>query len=142
MKKNNWFILLLFTVIPLLAFDCGSNEGHNCITFVNKSDKDIYIIQRTIPMENQDDTLFTCGSINTVLTPNNKFCFDYGVIDKWSDYFKARSSVQYTILSKPFYYSDSCSNEQIRDFTERYQLRRYQLTKEDLDNMNWTVTYP
>jgi hypothetical protein len=36
------------------------------------------------------------------------------------------------------YIDENC----IREYMDKYLLKRYQLIKEDLDRMNWVVTYP
>lgn len=140
MKKNNRMLLLLLAAIPLLAFDCGGGKGHNCITFVNNSDSEVHVLERFELISNPSDTFFVCGYGGTILQPGEEFCFEYGIVDRWDDYLSAKPYVQYIVLSKQF--KGKCSEETIKEFTEKYQLKRYLLTKEDLDRMNWTVVYP
>lgn len=141
-KKNNWLIFLSVATILFMSSTCDkNNDRHNCITFVNKSNMEIYVSWSTKPINTPNDTITYCGNIETSLIPDSKFDFGYGAIDTWDDFFCARPYVQFMVFSKS-YSLDGCTEEYLKDFTEKHQLKRYQLTKEDLDRMDWTVVFP
>ncbi len=142
-RKNILLIGFSLIAIPFMAFDCdcSGRDKHECITFVNKSNIEIYVSWSTKPISTPNDTITYCGNIETPLIPDSKFDFGYGVIDTWDDFFCARPYVQFMVFSESYSLED-CTEEYLKDFTEKHQLKRYQLTKEDLDRMNWTVVYP
>lgn len=140
-NKNSWLILFSIIMIPLMASTCDSkNDLHNCITFVNKSDIDIHVLERFKLISNPSDTFYICGGAGKILKSGEKFCFDYGIVDGWDDYLSAKPYIQYIVLSKPFM-ENECTEDKVKNFTKKHQLKRYQLTREDLDRMNWTVVY-
>jgi len=53
----------------------------------------------------------------------------------WETDFSVKSQIQFFVFSRATF-NQPC--EEARE----YQLKRYQFTKEYLDEINWTVTYP
>jgi hypothetical protein len=133
MKTKSFVALLL---LPLFAFTCEDKVegGHEHIIFINNSEDIIYLTQKPQMKILPTDTLYECNNYETELHPKDSFLCE-PLNSYWETDFKVRDFVMFFVFSKSTF-DNPC--EEVR----KYQLKRYQLTKEDLDRMNWVITYP
>jgi hypothetical protein len=141
-KTKHLLILTLFT-IPFFAFTCRDKVegGHECITFINTSGISIDVIPKTKVHIEKNDTSFTCGD-KRILPQDGIFIINSELNQYWETSFKLYSFIQIFVFSCQFNFNYCHDKENIKEFSDKYLLKRYQLTKEDLDRMDWTITYP
>jgi hypothetical protein len=140
MKTQLYIAILL---LSLFSFTCGDkvDDGHKYICFINRSDSTIYVGERWQIIIQKTDTIFGCGGWISTFEKGKTRLFE-PLNNYWETDFKAIPFVQFFVFSqRPPYLSERCEDV-ISEFSHTYQLKRYQLTKEDLDRMNWTITYP
>jgi hypothetical protein len=141
-KVKYLLILTLFT-IPFFAFTCGDKVegGHKHILFINNSENSVHVLEEIKTHLTLDDTLFTCGGRGWILQKGEDLIITSGN-NYWETDFKSCQCYQLFIFSQRFSSSYCHDEENIKEFSDKYLLKRYQLTKEDLDRMNWRITYP
>jgi hypothetical protein len=136
------YLAILFMGMILVSATCSNDNDkdcHNTITIVNNSDKDIYFS----PSARYPDTL--------TLYPNPASAGDYYKVEKntiGKDLY--RDCIEYKFKAIPsgiimFYIYDAQTIETVPWDTvvKKYLiLKRYDLSLEDLQRMNWTITYP
>ena len=124
--KRNLLILMI-----LLSLSC-KKEKHDYITFYNKSNKSIYISRSN----SYPDTLLFCpieGEILSGKIQNIGSCRD-----GWEEIFKEISVLQIFVINDSIAETQSCDTIRKHNMI----LKRYSLTYDNLQNMNWTITYP
>jgi hypothetical protein len=141
--KTKYLLILILFTIPFFAFTCRDKveDGHKQILFINNSENLVHVLEKIKIHLTIDDTLFTCGGRGWILqkggdliiTPGNNY---------WETDFKLYPYYQLFVFSQRLSSLYCHDGEKIKEFSDKYQLKRYQLTKEDLDKMNWTITYP
>ena len=139
MKKNLWFIGILLMSIFMSSSKCSDDdEGHKYITFVNNSTNDIRVQERWQIQIELSDTILDSKVIPPLLIANKSSHEFKSLNSSWEIDFNAIPFVQYFIIDENVYTStpwDSiCKYNKV--------MKRYQFTKEELERMNWTVTYP
>ncbi|MDR1458846.1 MAG: hypothetical protein LBI60_01335 [Bacteroidales bacterium] len=82
-----------------------------------------------------NDTLYECNSKEHKIVSNG-ICFLTPTNNYWETDLKLENLVMYFVYPQLTSSYSSCEEAQ------KHQLMRYQLTKEDLDQMNWMITYP
>jgi hypothetical protein len=144
MKTRRFLFLAgaLIMTFPFFAFTCEEHVegGHKRITFVNESDDLIHVIEIAKNNVAIDDTLFTCKYGGRLLQKGEEWLME-PTHNYWETDFKNFSFIQIFVFSKQFDV-DCDDEEKVREFSDKYLLKRYQLTKEDLDEMDWVITYP
>jgi hypothetical protein len=144
MKQLRKIILLATAAGIILSYSCDKEAGHEYISIVNNTEKDIcyqIMLQTEI---NIKDTIFQCHKIPVTIPVNSAHSQESaGRAGGWERHFKSIRYVQFLIMDRetffPYlqYYADC---DTIRKYVPI--LHRYQLTLEDLQRMNWTVVYP
>jgi hypothetical protein len=134
MKAKILFVVLLF---PLFAFTCKEKVagGHKEILFTNNSDDTIYVAERWQIKISFSDTIYKKGLQRIEIGKNESFGFD-PLNNYWETDFNVIPFIQYFVFSQRTYNLESYEEWQ------KYQLKRYLLTKEDLEKMNWRIVYP
>lgn len=139
MIKRLFFLVIL--VFAFLSFSfCGSEKGHEYITFLNNSDETVYMSDRWQIIIDSGDTLLICNLKQTKLLKDTpKYLKAHN--DVWETDFKVLPFLQVFVLSE---YSNptNCTEESISKFQKEHQLKRYRLTREYLDSVDWVITYP
>ena len=125
----------------LISATC-SNDNENChnkVTIINNSDKDIYFSASS----RYPDTL--------TLYPNPASAGDYYKVGRnATGKHLYRDCIEYDFKANPsgiimYYIYDAQTLKTVPWDTvvKNYMiLKRYDLTKQDLDSMQWTITYP
>ena len=127
-------------VIILISTNCvdyNRENCHNSITIVNNSDNDIYYY----PNSNYPDT--------SIVDPNPANSGNEFRIEKYSyknDTHNSCIEGKYLIVNKYIYfiYNAQTIDAMPWDTVKKKYLilKRYDLTLQDLQQMNWTITYP
>ena len=137
-------ILSVFIVLVSLASSCKKNKevGDELIT-VNNSDHKI----RVIINFNYPDTNFVslreCLGCVTSIEPNSSYQHFYFPNNKygWKD--RISENNIHNTLTMYVIHGDTLLNNTFEEIQEDYNiLRRYELSVEELESMNWTITYP
>ena len=133
------YLTVLFLGIILVSATC-SNDNENChykVTIVNNSDKVIYFY----PSSRYPDTL--------TLYPNPTTSGNYFKIEKLSskeDIYHSCVEGKFSITSKYMYFIYDAQTLETTPWdtvVKKYMiLKRYDLSLEDLQRVNWTITYP
>lgn len=142
MKKFRIVITLVALCFLLCACPNGE-KGHENITFINKSDREIacqtYCSSDNITIDT--DTLYKCRIGPDGIGPDSLYLYsslsDFG----WEVDFKDMTFIQFLIMDGETYrkyLGTPCDT--IRKYVP--VLHRYRLTLEDLQRMKWTVVYP
>ena len=148
MKKTILLLLLITTVFGCKIFD----EGHNCILIVNNSEKDIYVVQSY----DYPDTIFHHSwigiSYNEYKTKVEANSYSDAPLflywgDTWETKFAYKSIIPSDTLIVFVLNVDSIDLWEHKDLSKKYNpndavLKRYYLSLNDLNNMNWTITFP
>jgi len=127
--KRIIFLIVVFIWLTCTANQCSKEKCHNKIPFINNSDKTLYVFPKTSP------------PFDTILGLGSGFFIDH---DR-GDYKVLPNSVSTTAI---FMRSRNCFNgfQTIMIFVLNEWadiiLRRYDLTPEDLELLNWEVPYP
>jgi hypothetical protein len=130
---------ILFFSICLMLTACPNKKGQEFIYIKNESDKKIAF--QVSP--NKQDTMFYCSNVGRMILPtvesNSTFFLETGdARATWDVFLK---SLTVFILDGELYdeyWQQPCDT--IRKYVP--VLHCYQLTLEDLQQMNWTVVYP
>jgi hypothetical protein len=135
--KTKYLLILTLFIIPFFAFTCRDKVegGHKYITFINNTRYAIYVAQKPQMIVSPTDTLYECNSREIEMLPMGA-CSLFPSNNYWETDFKVRNFVMYFVYPNRTSFYGTCEE------TRKHQLKRYQLTKEDLDRMNWTITYP
>ena len=136
------FKLILLTTLSLFLFGCPDSEGDadSTITFVNKSDKTILDYSKSFIYP---DTAIVMGTSpfdekvkQFAIKPNST----YKKEDNWKSYLSKSKSGVMTIFLFDKAVVDTVPWNKIRE--DYLILKRYELTLQQLDSLNWTITYP
>ena len=143
MKKIKNLILLSFLAIICAGCPDYCENGHQYISFVNKSDKEIGYQPNggRISNINQDTIMILCPGIFNRLIPKDSIFELPCVNDCWEIDLANEDYIQFLVLDgEKFtkYYRAPCDS--VRKYVPI--LDCYRLTLEDLQRMNWTVVYP
>ena len=142
--KNKNIYLLIFTIL-LYGSTCN-RQGEDChkyITFINNSDSAIY----TIPGTNYPDTLRfgnggTTPSLNEKILPNDSGHAAGLTFDCLEHIFYPERIASDTLMIYVFD-AEIIETEDWGQIMHDYLvLKRYDLSLQDLKDMNWTITYP
>jgi hypothetical protein len=137
-------IILLLIAASMLLYACpDKEEGHRYITFVNKSGNDICTHPEWFIHNNGEDTLYRCNSIPLHINANTSHNFESAIrSSSWEKEFSSGTHyLRFLIMDiKTYkrYMKEPCDT--IRKYVPI--LHTYRLTLEDLQRMNWTVTFP
>lgn len=137
--KKYLFVILIAPF--LLLSSCGekSDDCHKFITVDNKSEKRLLITQTYIYPDSITD--FGHGNSDHIIKPYEKN--DYAISSSDCYEYRINDRNQYGVLM--LYIMDY---NQIKDIPKdtiikyRMYLKKYDLTVEDLQKRNWTITYP
>lgn len=153
MSRVSLFSLLVFSFI---CNSCISIDGHQSIRFTNNSDRDIYVygsVQYT-------DTLFFSWNVvfhnSGYLVPARSTCdclelrynstWEYAINTTPSDtmivFFIDADSLTRVCTDQTIDWSKFDVSTDLLPYNERMVLRRDYYTLDDLDKMDWTITYP
>jgi hypothetical protein len=122
---------LMFLII-LASSTCKKEEIHYDITVYNKSSSSIYMTWT----DAYPDTLLRCPWGKEIL-PDEKYNISGGKYG-WEDIFKSTQILQVFIVDADIAITEPCDT--IRKYN--WILKRYPLTYQDLQSINWTITYP
>ncbi len=126
--------LLIFSlsIVILSSTTCKKDETHYNITIKNNSNSAIYVTMTTA----YPDTLILCPWGFFEISQNSNFNIEstYG----WEEDFKGIETLQIFIIDANIAKTTPC------DTIRKYNmiLKRYALTYNDLQNNNWSITYP
>ena len=146
MKKIKNLILLTFLAVICAGCPDYCTNGHEYITFVNKSGKEIgYQITFKKFEEAIQDTIFRCHNVLDNFIPKDSIltlgCDNLPRSCCWERDLENEYYIQFLILDdEKFkqYYGEPCDT--VRKYVPITYC--YRLTLEDLQRMNWTVVYP
>jgi hypothetical protein len=154
MKQKNLLFILSLAFFPLFAFTCVEKVegGHEYIEFVNNSSDTVYVVFKESMHIEPSDTLLSHLREICILEPGMSRKYEPGLHCRyWETTITGYPFIQFFILSKEskilsnseecdfhVYIDENC----IREYMDKYLLKRCLLIKEDLDRMNWVVTYP
>ena len=133
MKKIK--ILLFLAGIIFLASTCENENCHKSIPFVNSSDKDLYVLLKTLP---PNDTSFlefgnpTRNDEHRVLPHSEK------KLSLRRDCYEGKPELQIYILDVHIFDTNSWKTV-VEDYLI---LQRYDLTPDDVKALNWSIPYP
>jgi hypothetical protein len=138
MKK----VLIIILFLPLFfGSQCHKDECHENILFINNSNIPLYILGDS----NYPDTLSfsSCGGFIKDLKVNAQSSSNYP-LERRSCYESLFGyEIKSNILMVYVFNADTVDNNSWSYIIDNYKvLYRYELTLEDLQRMNWTVTYP
>ena len=141
------FILILLSFL-LLSNTCNkkTENCHKAITFINNSDKELYVTRSW----NYPDTISFAGIPNPALDPNFSKVNSH---EKNTRALWGRDCYEVLFGSELYNYQDTLmvfvfdaqvlENTDWETVKQQYLiLKRYDLSLEDLRNMDWTIEYP
>ena len=125
-------LIFSLSIIILSSTTCKKDNIHYELTIINKSNKSIYMNWA----DSYPDTLLNCPW-GVEIPVNDKYIISGGS-HGWEDIFKSMDILQIFIVDANFAKTTPC------DSIRKYNmiLKRYALTYKDLQNKNWTITYP
>ncbi len=125
-------LIFSLSIIILSSTTCKKDNIHYELTIINKSNKSIYMNWA----DSYPDTLLNCPW-GVEIPVNDKYIISSGS-HGWEDIFKSMDVLQIFIVDANFAKTTPC------DSIRKYNmiLKRYALTYNDLQNNNWTITYP
>lgn len=137
-KLSFTIIFLIFLIASCSLLGYQGDEKMDTLTLINLSDKDI-LFEELIYKQSYDTLI---QEINYFKDP--KFSIVHSLKSKDTIKFKTwmtANSMDYFVL---FYYDENIVNTIPWDtIRANYMiLKRYDLSYEDLERMNWTITYP
>lgn len=141
MKNIKLIILLIVTFVPLCACPTLHDESSDIIV-LNNSERQIgfqpYLLTASI---SDQDTLLRCGGSVFRIRPDTLYRLSAGVNTDWGIEMQRYLYLQILIIDSENYdkhIGDPC------DTIHKYVpvLQRYQITLENLQKLNWTITYP
>ncbi len=128
----------MITALLFLAADCGKgckemNSCHHSIEIVNNSAKTIYYnCNYSYP-----DTLLNCNNQLTAIAPGGKDGIPSTLFGRWEDHFIQHAYMQFLVVDSLTKATTSCDS--IRK--QHLILKRFQLSLEDMNTINWRVVY-
>lgn len=136
MKK----LMISFCFLYLLctAMTCNiTNPVFPLLNFINNSDKKVSFNMNI----NYPDTLFckNNGCETWGVYPHTTYVMDFYYMTR-EELFKKITYLQILVCSEDLDYS--LPADSLRKYQSKFVLKRYQLTKHELDSMNWTIVYP
>ncbi|MDL2224565.1 hypothetical protein LJB92_04545 [Bacteroidales bacterium OttesenSCG-928-M06] len=146
MKARYLIIGIVFVFLLTSSSTCCDqcDGGHKYITIINNTSEDIVCQRKWKGIITPEDTLFDCR-VACFLIKSSNLEKNESANDCWEIDFRAIPYIQFFVLDakKYFEYLDIPGNIPC-DTVRKYMptLQRYQLTLEELERMNWTVTYP
>lgn len=125
-------ILCCFIFLCFVSSDCNRRDFHYDIIIKNNSSSTISIS----PSFFYPDTTITCPLGHVEILPGDEY-FDYKR-SGWESILHKPKYFQLFILDPNVINTESC------DSIKKYKkyLKRYQLNVDDLNRLNWTITYP
>lgn len=142
--QKNLIPIILFT-LAFVSFSCGKDRNcHNRISFVNKSNKDVYVIKNT---SGYPDTNYYRYDPSPTLSQN---------VYKVNSHKASTSSLQYSACYEAIMKPPESDTVMIYVFdahvlettpwdtvkAKNLYLKRYDLSLQDLQQSNWSITYP
>ncbi len=141
-------ILFLVTSVLFIGSTCNNKEVdcHNTISFINKSDKAIYVLCDT----HYPDTLYfghysglTSNAYKNKILANTKGDRPLQNRDCWETDFYYEDIIPSDTLMVYVFDAEVLESVSWSEVVENYMvLKRYDLSLYDLQHMNWTITYP
>jgi hypothetical protein len=134
--------LILFYCFSLLFVSCESDEdGHEFITIINCSEEEIVYQEIIAGIIQPNDTLYQCSMIQRYAHKNSSTkCYAPIRSKTWEKLFKSDKLpyIQFLFVKDSIHSNVDCAT------ISKYNmvLHRYQVTLEDLQQMNWTIIYP
>lgn len=129
---------ILFVVLSsfLMAFSCGDkvDGGHKCISFVNMSQDTVYLAEKSLRIIEPSDTFINCHGYQVAVLPGDTMQV-HPANNYWETEFKIIPYFQLFVLPRKTF-DLPC------DEARKYVIKRYQLTRNDLDSLGWIVIYP
>jgi len=143
MKNIKKVLFGFLIVISIVSCFKDKSDEHKYITFVNKSDENIFIQMLWKGTISEADTLYECRLVTGYLVIKDSL-YPIKNTDKiggWETDFKAIPYIQFSVMDGEAY--DKSKKEPCDTIRKYFPiLHRYQLKLEDLQRMNWTVVYP
>jgi len=144
-KAMRRYLSFLFLYIILMSGQCRDpGNCHQLINIVNNSDYDVVISHSTFYPDSISDFGRTNDSFNPPIpahgTGKLRLIFDNGCMEFLM---KDTGTFRYGIMML-FFFDRQVYETVSRDtiVKNRMYLRKYDLTLEDLEASNWTITYP
>jgi hypothetical protein len=119
-------------LILLLSSTCREESLHYNITFKNNSSNTVC----AVPSQSYPDTTLDCKVVFHYVSAGHEF--QLSDRDGWEHDFKRKSVLQIFVVDSSIWKKEPCDT--IRKYNKL--LKRYQLTLDDVELMNWTITYP
>jgi hypothetical protein len=138
MKKEILIITFLFLLTGCLD---KIMESKDSIEVINKSNKDIQVTAgcSKYRMNSYPDTILSTSNPSLLIVRSN----DYNYLDHSKEWSKVISELPSDTLSVYIFDSDTINAYEWSEIAAGYKiLKRYDLSVQDLDSMNWTITYP
>jgi len=137
MKGTNLLIVILVW-LSCTANQCKRDDCHNVIPFTNNSDKTLYVCYKDV-VSSSDTILGLGSSYFTVSSRDHYKVIPFSVsttclVMRKRNCFDIFPMVMIFILDEQKMTTTSQS--------DNFILRRYDLTQEDLQLLNWEVSYP
>ena len=135
-------ILVLVTICVLLCACTNYEYGTQHIKLKNMSDADIICQMLWSGSITNADTVLQCSlSTNFIVHKDSSTLIECGY-RSWETDFELIPYIQFLIMDKELFnqYNLDASCDTIRKYVPVLQL--YQLKLEDLQRLNWTITYP
>lgn len=138
--------IFVFLNISILLISCNAtntNSCHKIITFVNKTNKTIYVVgsgeypniedykYNSDPLNNSYDTKVSANEASKNVLPTSGNCHE-------AIYSNIKSGIMMVYV-----FDGPTLETQGWDYikTNNLVLKRYDLTLKDLESMNWTITF-
>lgn len=125
-------IIVLFFVI-LTSSTCQREDNHYALTVKNRANTSVFITWT----DTYPDTLIRCPLGYIMILPGDNYDIKsskYG----WENDFKGMQIFQIFIIDAIVGNTEDCDTIRHRNMI----LKRYALTYEDLQEINWEITYP
>ena len=127
------FIIGSFLFLLLLSSTCNEKDMHKDLTIKNNTSDSIC----TLYTEIYPDTILDCRVVGIGIGAHQEYQFV--LRNGWPNKFDRIGGVlQIFIIDSKIWKNEPC------DSIKKYHriLKRYQLTLDDVEKMNWTITYP
>lgn len=154
----NRFMFSLLFVLSILCNSCrNSIDGHQYIRFVNNTENDIYVdVGSQYPdtlfdawnviFNNSEDYYVPAKSTRDCLKQLNKGTWEAKIKHFRSDtlivFILDFDSLNRICSDKTIDWSNFSYSRDLLPLNEKIVLTRYYYTRDHLDSMNWTITYP
>ena len=138
------FLTMFIIVVSFCYSACNDKDGpcdstwDRRLKLVNSSDSNVYIIHSSMyPDTSFKNTMYNYNESKYRVGYSEKQ--DYGEVIEycWNDYI---NSIESDTLMIFVVLDEGQDRDELKD--QHTVLKRYDLTLQDLENMDWTVTYP